>query len=158
MADLAASKTMETAPSAGRISLPIANGITAYEGMLVGIEGGYANHWADGANDVFAGIATRGDDVANDGVLTGDTSASPVPELTVDCSGVILMHLDSVGDTPSQAKVGDHVYCDSSNTDDMTLESSGMTSPIGILWRFRSTTDVDVKLLTPSEFLAQVLA
>jgi hypothetical protein len=73
-------------------------------------------------------------------------------------SGVVLMHLDSVGDTPSQAKVGDLVYCGTSNTDDMTLDSTGRTHPIGILWFYRSATDVDVKLFTPAEMLVQATA
>lgn len=158
MADRTASFVFETHPAAGRMSVPMATGETLYEGMLVGLEGGYGNHWADGANDVFAGIALRGDDRLNDGVLTGNTSDSPVPEVTIDISGVTLMRLASVGDTPTQAKVGDLIYCGTSNTNDMTLDSSGRTHPIGWMSRFRTATDVDVTLFTPSQMLAQATA
>lgn len=158
MADLAANVIHKTQPRAGRHSFPVANGVTVYAGQLVGIEGGYANHWADGANDVFGGILLRGDDPNHDGTLLGDTSASPIPEVTIDCSGVTLMHLDSVGGTPTQAKVGDLVYCGTSNTDDITLDSSGRNHPIGWLSRYRSATDVDVTLFTPEEMLAQATA
>jgi hypothetical protein len=122
------------------------------------MEAGYLNHWADGANDVFAGIMLGGDDRAGDGILIGETDDTPDPHGFVDTSGVVLMHLDSVGDTPTQAKVGDLVYCSTSNTDDMTLESSGATHPIGYMIRFRTATDVDVQLFTPAEMLAQATA
>lgn len=158
MSDVAAKVVHKTSPRAGRMSLPMANTITLYEGMLVSMEGGYANHWADGATDVFAGIVLGGDDRASDGVLTGATGDSPPPECRIDISGVTLMHLASVGDTPSQAKVGDLVYCSTSNVEDMTLESSGYTHPIGYLSRFTSTTDVSVTLFTPAEMLAQATA
>ena len=157
MADLAASTVHKTQPRAGRHSFPIANGVTVYEGQLVGIEGGYANHWADGANDIFAGILLRGDDPNTDGTLLGDTTASPIPEATVDTSGVTLMHL-SIGGTATQAKVGDYVYCGTSNVTDMTLNSSGRTHPIGIMTRYRSATDVDVTLFSMMDHAVQAIA
>lgn len=158
MADTAANVYPTSQRDDGTNAWPIANGITMYHGMLVGLEGGYANHWADGANDVFAGLCVGGDARANDGVLTGNTSDTPPPEAHVDTSGLILEHMDSVAGTPAQAKVGDLVYCGSSNIDDLTLNSSGRNHPIGILWRYRSATDVDVKLFTPQGMLAQATA
>jgi len=157
MTDLAAKKVWKTRPRSGRDSFPIANGVTAYEGMLVGIEGGYANHWADGANDIFAGICLRGDDRAKDGVLTGNTSDTPPPELTVDTSGVVLMHMVIAG-TPTQAKVGDYVYSADSNPTSITLNSSGRTHPIGIMSRYRSATDVDVTLFSMMDHAVQAIA
>jgi hypothetical protein len=126
--------------------------------MLCALEGGYINHWADGANDVFAGVLLGGDDRAGDGVLTGNTSDTPPPEARVDVSGVTLMHLSGVGDTPTQAKVGDLVYCGTSNVADITLSATGRNHPIGYMSRFRSATDVDVTLFTPAEMLAQATA
>lgn len=158
MADLTAHKEHKTRPRAGRDAFPIANGVTLYAGALVGLESGYLNHWADGANDVFLGMMQGGYDRAGDGVLTGATADTPDPEGYVDTSGVILRKLASVGDTPAQAKVGDLVYCNTSNTDDMTLNSSGMTHPIGWVVRYRSATDIDVQLFTPAEMLAQATA
>lgn len=161
MADVTARTLLKTRPRAGIDSFPMANLTTTqyfYAGQLVGLEGGYANHWADGANDVFAGILLRADDADHDGVFQGNTSLTPIPECTVDTSGVVLMHLDSVGDTPTQAKVGDYVYCGTSNIDDITLDSSGRNHPIGILLRYRSATDVDVQLFSLAEHAAQAIA
>lgn len=154
MADLAANTTHKTRPRGGRDSFQIANGVTLYSGALVSLEGGYLNHWADGSDDVFMGVLLGGD-LNTSNAIVGDTSATPVPEAWVDTSGATLMHLDSVGDTPSQAKVGDDVYCSTSNTDDITLSATGANYPIGYLSKFRSTTDVDVTLYTPAEARAK---
>lgn len=155
MADQAANVVHKTQNRGGTNAYPIANGVTLYPGTLVSLEGGYLNHWADGANDVLIGVVA-GDaiGISPGSALTGDTSASVVPEARVDESGVTLMHLDSVGGTPTQAKVGDYVYGATSNSDDLTLDATGATNPVGYLSRFRSATDVDVTLFTPAEFLA----
>jgi len=157
MADLSANVIHKTRGST-RQSAPIANGVTLYEGALVGWEGGYANHWADGANDVFAGIVLgAGIGIAPGAALLGNTSATPIPEVQIDTSGVTLMHLDSIDGTPTQAKVGDIVYGVSSNTDDLDLTAvTANNTPVGWLSYFRSATDSDVTLFTPSEFLAYV--
>lgn len=159
MADLGANRVHKTQPRSGYNSYPIANGVTLYPGALVSLEGGYLNHWADGAGDVFVGIVL-GDatGISPGGALTGDTSATPIPEARVDQSGVTLMHLDSVGDTPTQAKVGDLVYSADSDTDSLTLDNTGRTHPIGYMSKFRTATDVDVTLFTPAEMLAQATA
>ena len=162
MADVTARKTLATKTRSGRSAYPIADGVTLYEGALVGLEGGYLNHWDDGAADVFVGIVL-GDalGVSPGAALTGDTSATPVPEARVDDSGVTLLGLDSVGGTPTAAKVGDIVYATTSNTDDLTLDATagGVADyPVGFLSGFRSATDVDVTLFTTAEFLAQATA
>ncbi len=158
MSDLAVTQIPVSRPRGGRDAAPMADGVTLYAGALVALESGFVNHWADGANDVFMGILLGGKDRARDGVLIGETDDSPDPEAYVNTSGVTLMHLDSVADTPSQAKVGDYIYCSTSNTDDMTLESSGATHPIGLLTRFRTTTDVDVTLFSMMEHASQAIA
>lgn len=160
MADQAVKVVRKTRDSAGRDSFIIANGVTVYEGQFASIESGYLNHWADGASDVFLGVVLGGDDRAKDGVLTGNTSDSPPPEARVDTSGVILMHLSSVAGqtTLTQANVGAPVYCTTSNPDDLTTVSSGATNPVGFIYRFRSATDIDVKLFSVGEFMAQRIA
>lgn len=157
MADVTARKTLATKTRSGRSAYPIANGETLYEGALVGLEAGYLNHYADGANDVFVGIVL-GDalGISPGAALTGNTSATPVPEARVDDSGVTLVGLDSVGGTPTAAKVGDVVYCGSSNTDDITLTATGRNHPIGYMSAFRAADDVDITLFTPTECLAQI--
>lgn len=157
MADAAAKIIYMTRPRSGRDAFIIANGVTVYEGMFVSLEAGYANHYADGANDVFAGILLGGDDRARDGILVGCTADTPPPECRVDTSGVVLMHLTVAG-TPAQAKVGDLVYSADSAVASLTLTIGALNHPIGWMIRYRSATDVDVQLMTPAEFLAQVTA
>jgi hypothetical protein len=144
MADAAAKKIHTTRANAGRDSFPIADGVTVYEGMLAQLESGYLNHW-DETGD-FLGIVLGGDDRAFDGTLLGETSDTPDPEARVDTSGVVLMHLASVGGSPSQALVGAAVYCADSDTDSLTLTKTSGGRPVGTLIRYRSATDVDVQL------------
>jgi hypothetical protein len=128
--------------------------------MLASLEGGYLNHWADGANDVFAGLVIGpgiGIGVDESEGMLGNTSLTPIPEASVDTGGVTLMHL-SIGGTATQAKVGDLVYSADSDLASITLDASGRTHPIGWMSRYRSATDVDVTLFTPSEMLAQATA
>jgi hypothetical protein len=158
MADLAKNLSTLQYRKPGLLHGPMADGITLFHGMLVGIESGYLNHWADGANDVFAGILILGDDRAWDGVLTGETSDTLVPQASVDTSGLILEHLASLGGTPTQAKVGDYVYSATSNPDDLTLDNTSRNHPVGFLCYYRSATDCDVQLFSIGEHLAQVLA
>lgn len=157
MGDLSATFMHKTRGST-RQSAPIANTVTLYEGCLVGFEGGYANHWADGAADVFAGIVLGpGVGIDPGAALLGATSATPIPEVSIDTSGVTLMHLASVDGTPTQAKVGDIVYGNGSDPADLNLAAvTANNTPVGWLSYFRSATDVDVTLFTPSEFLAYV--
>jgi hypothetical protein len=164
MADATSNNDAQTIESRGPVdSFVIADGVTLYKKTLVSLEGGYLNHWADGANDQFAGVLKDGDirDYTT-GAITGETSDSPPPEGYVYTDGVTLMHLDSVlgpdGGNVGQDDVGKFVYCSTSNPDDLTLVSTGATHPVGILKRFRSATDVDVKLFSMMEAAAQRLA
>lgn len=152
MADATAKKVHKTR-ARDYDAYQIADGVTLYEGQLVQLEGGYLNHW-DETGD-FLGILVGGDDRAGDGIIIGETSDTPPPEGRVDESGVVLMHLSSVAGTPTQAKVGDLVYCADSDTDNLTLTDT-TNPPVGFLKRFRSATDVDVQLFTPAEHMAGI--
>ena len=159
MADLAVDRIFATKTRSGRESFPIANGVTLPVGALVALEGGYLNHYADGANDVFVGIVLGpGMGISPGAAITGNTSGTPVPEARVDCSGVTLVGLSSVGGSPDATKVGDLVYSADSDTDSMTLDDTGRTHPIGYMARFGSASDVDVTLFTPTEMLSQATA
>lgn len=164
MADLAATTLLKTRPRAGRDSFPIANTEVLYANALVQLSAGWLADWDDaGAGSTFMGIFLGGDTssstaaVARLGGSTGAVAASPQPHGYVDTSGVILMHLNITG-TPTQAVVGDLVYSADSDVTSITTNSSGRTDPIGTLIRYRSSTDVDVMLFTPTEFLAQQTA
>ena len=159
MADLAVNTVLKTQPRSGYNSYPIANGITLYPGALVSLEGGYVNHYADGAADVLLGICL-GDalGITPGAALTGNTSGTPVPEARVDQSGATIMHIPVAG-TATQAKVGDLVYCADSNVGaNVTLTIGALNHPIGYLSKFRSVSDCDITLFTPSEMLAQATA
>ncbi len=159
MADLTVATVLKTQARSGYNAYPIANGVTLVPGCLVGLEGGYLNHWADGANDVFAGIVL-GDalGITPGSALLGDTSASVIPQARVDQSGVTVMHVATLAGTPTQAKVGDLVYCATSNLADITLTIGALNHPIGYMSKFRSATDVDITFFTPAEMLAQATA
>ena len=157
MADQAVDVIHKTRAS-DRQSGPITNAVTLYEGALVGFQGGYVNHFANGATDVFAGICLGpGIGIDPGAALLGATSSTPIPEVRIDTSGVTLMHLASVDGTPSQAKVGNVVYAHSSNVEDLDLTAdTTIYEPVGWLSYFRSTTDVDVTLFSASEYIIYV--
>lgn len=149
MADLAV-KTVHKTRAPGVGSYLMANGVTLYEGMLAQNQSGYLNHW-DGTGQ-FLGIVLGGDDRAKDGVLTGNTSDTPVPEARVDESGVILMH-KAVAGSPTQASVGLFVYCADSDVANFTIADTG-TPAVGVLDRYRSSSDCDVELFSAKSWAA----
>src|SRR5210317_1315422 len=108
MADATAKKIHKTRPNAGVGSYVIADGVTLFEGQLVQLQSGYLNHWDKTGK--FLGILVGGDDRAGDGVIIGETSDTQPPEGRVNESGVVLMHV-AVAGTPTQADVGNLVYC-----------------------------------------------
>ena len=156
MADRTADIIHKTSPRAGRESFIIADGVAIGIGALVQLEGGYLNHWSSAKANTFLGIMIGGKDRANDGVITGETSDTPAVEGYVDSSGVPLMHMD-IGGSPTQAKVGDLVYCADSDTASMTLtDPTGDNPPVGRVVRYRTADDVDVQLFTPAEYHAGI--
>lgn len=167
MADVTAHADTKYAPRGDSMSFVIEDAVTLYRMALVGIQAGYANHWADGANDLFAGVAFQGDDharaaTADAGTLTGDTDhARGAPEVVVLTGGVTLKHLDSVLDEANAAlaatDVGRIVYATSSNTDDIGMSSSSRNHPVGFISRWRSATDVDVTLFSIGESGARMV-
>jgi hypothetical protein len=148
MTDRTADKLYDTRPNSGRDSFIIADGVVLAAGTLVQLGSGYADHH-DGTGN-FLGIVIGGDDRAGDGVLTGETSDAKPPEAFVDTSGVIVKSI-AVAGTATQAKVGDLVYAGDSDLATATLTQPTTDYPIGILHRFVSVTDCDVKLFTPME-------
>lgn len=150
MSDQSARAIRKTSPRAGFASYIIADGVTLYEGQLVQLESGYLNHWDETGK--FLGVLIGGDDRARDGVILGETSDTPPTEGRVDESGVTLMHV-AVAGTPTQADVGALIYCADSNPANLT-KTDTTNPPVGRLKRFRSTSDCDVELFTPTEWLA----
>ena len=136
----------------------IADGVTVYNGQLVQVEGGYANHWDDSAagTDRFAGLATNADSYNNDGTWLGEITPTlnrAVPRVVVD-EGTIITGFDSMEGTSAITDIGALVYCPDSDLDSATLQSSGNTNVIGVVEDWRSTTDLDIRLFTMMEWLA----
>lgn len=150
MTDQAVKVVRKTAPRAGTMAYPVADGVTVYEGMLAQLESGYVNHWDETGK--FLGLVVGGNARARDGVLLGETSDSPPPEAIIDESGTLLMRV-AVAGTVTQADVGALVYCADSNPAGLT-KTDTTNPPVGFLKRFRSASDCDVQLFTPAEWLA----
>lgn len=153
MADASTTKKWKTRPRAGYGAYPVANGVTVYPGMLCQLEGGYLNHWDETGQflGIVLGDATG---ISPGSALTGNTSATPVPMARVDESGVILQHI-AVGGTPAATDVGALVYCNDSDVANIT-KTDTTDPPVGILVAFRSTSDCDVMLFTPTEHAAGI--
>lgn len=154
MADKAANTIYECLQRGETDSFALANGVTFYLGMFCNIESGYLNHWNDDGTSSFCGVLVRCDSRLNDGVYTGNTSDTPPPEGSVNTSGMTLVGVPVAGATA----VGELVYCADSDPANMLVESSGRNDPIGVIKRFVSASDCDVKLFSWMEHLAQQTA
>src|SRR5688572_29730728 len=93
-------------------SRKMTNASTVYGGSFIGEDPstGYAVKWADTAGFRFLGLALRG--------ATGNTSASPVPEVGYSVGG-ILQNVNVTGVTAITDQ-GKKVYCSTDNPADMT--------------------------------------
>lgn len=155
MADLTANADVAWAAPSAEHSVEIENAVTLYTHALVGYQSGRLNHWADGAADRFLGLLLR----PNDDTLVGNTSATPIPpQGVVRSDGITLRNLASVGNITDETDQGTAVYCGTSNTDDLTTDSTGRTHVIGYVRRVGSTTDVDVTLYSAGEAHAHAQA
>lgn len=124
-------------------SVPAVNGDVLYAGALIGIDSaGYAAPWADTSNYNFAGVCMK--------QVTGDTSASPVPEANVNTSGMILKKVTVTG-ASGQTDVGVLVYASDDNTFDLSATSN--VKAVGRISRYYQSTTCDVDLFTPTEYL-----
>jgi hypothetical protein len=145
MANLALNAHLRTQDRGWR-SIPAANGVTFFSGGLVGINSsGYMVKWANTTGHLFAGILL--------GPVVGDTSATPVPEGRVDTSGKTIMGCTVAGAT-TIASTGVLVYCTSDNITDMSTSATSNVKAVGRVARWNSSTNCDVTLFTPEEYMA----
>lgn len=141
MALSAASKITTSDAGAGpgnSRSFKVSNGVVVYAGAYICVDQstGYAVLAADTANYLWAGIAQN--------TVTGDTSASPIPEVRVTTGPLILNYvavtgLDNVND------VGDLVYASADDT--LTLSSGSNLKAVGQVTRYSGTSgygDVEI--------------
>lgn len=157
MADLTQDALVDTRPAAGVLAVPIADGVQLFRNQLISLDGGYAQGYGDTGGERFAGLLKDGFSRTRDGVVVGEVSDTPPPEAFIDISGATITGL-AVGGSPTQANVGDAVYCATDNPADITLSAVGRTRPIGYLSRFNSATDQEVTLFSMGEHVAQELA
>lgn len=149
MADPTANITVKTRPRPGQRTHIITNAVQLFAGALVG----WSN--VDGFLDFFDNLAlTRFAGLCLEDKL-GNTSATPAVRARVDESGAVLREVTLLG-TPTQAKVGEPVYTTDGNFATLTL-TAGVSPAIGIMADFKSVTDQDVQLFTPTEFAAAQL-
>ncbi len=122
---------------------------TIYSGGLVGANAaGFAIPWADSATDFFLGIAT-----ANSTSVSG---ASPKTRAQVDISGVIIRGIPIA--SAVQGSIGDQVHCTTDNVRaDCVLDAAATSRGIGIIVRFGTASDCDVKLYSLGEWFARYL-
>ncbi len=87
-----------------------------------------------------------------DGTDTGDTSATPPPEVIVDIQETILKQQAVVGVT-AQANVGEEVYA--TGVDTFTLTATTNIPAVGKIVRWHSSTSVDLLLYSLATLAAK---
>jgi len=148
MADIAYNRNLAIfQENAGGVGRGLAkNSTTFYAGtfVMLDIGTGYINNAADTANFVWAGIVQR--------KVTGDTSASPVPEVTYITGPMTLQNYDVTG-ASAVTNNGDLVYVTDNNT--LTTSSTSNTKAIGCIDKWLVGTKCDVRLFAPEVSRAQ---
>jgi hypothetical protein len=132
-----------------QLSAQATNAVQFYAGGLVFLDRatGRIVKPADTATYEFLGMVKRD--------VLGDTSASPIKEVEVNTGGLTLQRVTVTGVT-AVTDVGDRVYiATTDNPNDMTKTATTNTGPIGTITRWYSGTTCDVRLMTPTEYLAQ---
>lgn len=133
------------------ISLKVKNAATIYPGALVAVdilEGstsrGYALPYDGSAGQMLVGRALPTPDIHNLGnsYVTGNTSASPVPEVTVVCDESEIYEQASVTGATSIALVGSPVYASDDNVLTLTRPTRGTI--VGKVIRVHSSGVADV--------------
>ena len=122
----------------------VANTTQIFAGAIVAItSAGFATNWADTAGNVMGGLAEVG--------ATGDTSASPPTEISLNTSGPIFKNVAVTGST-GQTDVGALCFATDENT--FNLAASTNVKAVGAVTRYYSGTNCDVRIFTPSEYQA----
>jgi len=125
------------------IAFQLTNSQVIFAGALIGIDTstGYAVEWFDTANFIFAGVALR--------AVTGDTTASPVVDVDVNCGGMLLKKVAVTG-ASAITNVGDKAYASDDNT--FTTSATSNVQEVGIITRWYSSTTCDVQLYSMAQY------
>lgn len=165
-----ANLTAATAPNITKkvYSLPqtfrIANAVRIYAGAMCGLPGanaltssrGYLQRWQDQVNLQWAGIAeatswtgglltsARTGTPSNVNSVLGDTSLSPVPEISVEM-GPFIIGSQAVTGVSAQSDVWRTlIYLSTDNFADMTTSATSYAPAIGKVLYWYSSTRADV--------------
>lgn len=127
----------------------LTNAVVVYRGSLIGLvrSTGRATKWSDTAGLDFLGFADKG--------ATGDTSASPPVDVLVDDSGKVLENVAVTG-ASAITDNGDWVYA--ADDGSFTLTPTTNVKAIGVILKWHTSTTCTIRLFTPEEYAAQLLA
>ena|SRR3990167_517934 len=168
MANLAA---FTTPPVRHKIySLPqtfrIANAVRIYGGALCGLPGanaltssrGYLQRWQDQVNIQWAGIAevqswtgglitaSQTGTASNVNSVLGDTSLTPIPEISVEMGPQILVNATVTGVSAQADLWRTLLYCTTDNYADIRTTAASYAPAIGKVLYWYSSTSADVML------------
>lgn len=122
----------------------VLNAQQIFSGALCAVDGnGFIQNWADTAGFNFAGMAMTG--------VTGDTAVSPDVEVKLNTSGPIVKEVAVTGAT-GIGDVGDLCFATDENTYNLAVSTN--VKAVGVVTRYYSGTDCDVRLFTPAEYQA----
>ncbi len=141
----------------------IANAIRIYAGAFVGLPGtnaltsarGYLSRWQDQINLQWVGIAsnqswTAGNITAaqtgtasNVNSVLGDTSATPIVEVSAECGPIILKNVAVTGVSAQADLWRTLIYCSTDNYTDLSTTATSYSPAIGkVLYYYSSTSAV----------------
>jgi hypothetical protein len=132
----------KTSPRSGRETLPVKATafIPAFSLIFVDNTTGFVdNTISDAAKFKFHGIALE--------TVTGGATGGAV-SVRVNTEGVVLRNVAVASSTIA----GVLVYCTTNNPADLTITAGAAIKPIGVITRWVSATNCDVRLFTPAEF------
>lgn len=143
----------------------VANSNTIYMGAIVGLaqadyvpltaDRGYAIPWENTANVEYLGIAINSPfDLSVTNTVVGNTSASVIPEVTVE-GGIIVLQQVTVTGVAAVTDTGDQVYGATDNPNDLTTVSNNTDGALGEVERWYSSTTSDVLMYGRAAYAAQ---
>lgn len=151
--------------SSAQHNYKVANSNTIYLGSIVGLaqlgyvpltaDRGFAIPFEDTANVEYLGIAINSPfDLSVTNTVVGDTSASVLPEITVE-GGVVVLQQVTVTGVAAAADVGNQVFGATDNPNDLTDSSNSTDGALGEVERFFSGTTSDVLMYGRAVYAAQ---
>lgn len=144
----------------------VANAIRIYAGSMCGLPGtnaltsarGYLTTWRDQVNLQWAGIAeaqswtgglitsAQSGTVSNVNSVLGDTSAAPVPEISVECGPIILNAVTVTGVSAQTDVWRTLVYSTTDNYADIRTTATSYAPAIGKVLYWNTSTTCSIYL------------